>query len=186
MNTFICNCGKDEYYENIQIHLEECIYPNLNIDTNDILIFLIERIENDSDIDDDLVDDYTINKSEKLWMIISIYGNSSLDLFIDIIKDNWFKCCFQNKHTYIFNFNNCEFSNTEDRKFNGIFNGSFTSNTKMSSIFTDNGINCTLEYDSILSTYLKITLIKKIKTNIIKKKKKININNLNDLNNKKN
>ena len=176
-NTFLCKCGLNDL-SNITIHLEKCIYPKLNIENKNILIFSVERVqENDRNM---LVDDYTINKLNKLWLIISIYNNSSLEIFLDIIKDKWLQCCKDNKHKYDFIFDECNFSNNEITKFNRILNGSFKSNTKISSIFTTIGTFCILEYDAILSTYLKITLINTFKSE--NKKIKVKINKTRDLN----
>lgn len=181
-NSFICNCcNQKDNFNNSLDHLKNCLYNSINNNYNDVYIFLVE---NNNIVEYDDNDDYTINKDIPYWLYFSIYKNSNLSLVIDILKEKWLKCCDE-QHIETYNFGNCSFASNNNiifkqNKINN-FRGEYSTDVQLDILFKKINDNCILEFDSVLTTNLSLTLVDIIKSpNKCKIKNKMNLDILNE------
>jgi hypothetical protein len=122
-------------------------------------------------------DDYTINKKDPYWLYFSIYKHSQLDKIIDIIRNKWLLCGIDepHDHNYFFAINDYYFSNTSSKKFNDKNEKytEYTVETSICSLLQNVGESLMFEYDSILTTKIKLTLIYSLNCNKQLNKKQI-------------
>lgn len=158
-SKFTCQlCNTYDNFLNSENHLKSCIYPSINKNFNDVYIFLIESNGMYQE-----ADDYTVNKINHYWLYFSIYKNSKFDSIINIIKQKWFKCC-EDEHITSFIFNDYILASNNNKKFNRNKNGDYSSDVQIHKVFKKIGDNCIVNFDEILTSIFKLTLIDIIKS----------------------
>jgi len=169
-SKFICkSCNSYDNYNNSENHIKTCLYPTINKNYNDVYIFLIESngVYHEAD-------DYTVNKINHYWLYFSIDKNSKFDSIINIIRQKWFKCC-EDEHITSFIFNDYILASNNINKFNKNKKGDYSLNVQIHKLFKKIGDTCTINYDEILTSIFRLTLIDIIKST--NKKKIVDKNN---------
>ena len=145
-------CGKTTPLENIHYHLSECCLSNF-ADTKDELFVL--GINIDKFIRED---DYTVIKNKNMWLTMLAPRDMKFNNLDKLIRTKWFKCC-SDSHIceYILPSKKVITSNKQNKS------QISSSRTKLSDGFKKIDSSVKYEFDSVLTSHFKITLLDRIK-----------------------